>query len=325
MLSFAGTFIGIAILIGGGALLVRGASEVASGLGVPPVVIGLTIVGFGTSSPELVVNVVGALRGETDIAFGNVVGSNISNLGLILGIAALMSPIAMHSGVIRRELPLLLLATTIMTVMALDGVLEGEPASISRIDAIVLALLFLIFVYVTVLDLLRTQDADSLLVNVAETSIIKARTHSRLSWLVILGGFLLLFVGGEMTVRSGVALATQLGVSSTIVGLFIVAVGTSMPELVTTIVAAVRGEPDLALGNVIGSNIFNSLMVLPASGVIAEIPAPEGGVGDLVFSWVLAAVLVPVFFFGKARLGRRAGVMLLFAYVGYVVFRLLQH
>ncbi len=324
MLSFAGTVIGIAILIGGGALLVRGASEVATAFGVPPVFIGLTIVGFGTSSPELVVNVVGALRGETAIAFGNVVGSNISNLGLILGTAALVCPIAMHSGVIRRELPLLLLATTMMTVMALDGVLEGRPAVIGRIDAIVLALMFLIFVYVTVLDLLRTQDGDTLLVNVAERSMLSAPVQSRMSWLFVLGGFLLLFVGGEITVRSGVDLATQLGVSTTIVGLFIVAIGTSMPELVTTIIAAVRGEPDLALGNVIGSNIFNSLMVLPASGVIAQIPAPEGGVGDLIFSWVLAAVLVPVFFFGKARLGRRAGVMLLAAYVSYVVLRLLQ-
>ena len=323
MLSFLGIAFGIVLLIGGGALLVRGASEIAAGFGISPMVVGLTIVGFGTSSPELVVNVIGALEGETALAFGNVVGSNISNLALVLGAAAIMSPIAIQGEVVRRELPLLLLATTMMTVMALDGLLEGRPAAIGRTDAIILVLMFCIFIYITALDLLRVRRKDPLLVDISESTIVVTPSKGSVSWLLVLAGFVLLFIGGELTVRYGVAFATQLGISTTVVGLFVVAIGTSMPEFVTSIIAAIRRESDLALGNVIGSNIFNSLMVLPASGVIAQISIPPGGVSDLVFSWVLAAALIPIFFFGKAYLGRISGSGFLIAYFGYAVARIL--
>jgi cation:H+ antiporter len=321
MLSFAGIVVGITLLIAGGALLVRGASEIAAGYGISPMVVGLTIVGFGTSSPELVVNVIGATRGATGIAFGNVVGSNISNLGLVLAAAAIFSPIAIRGEVVRRELPLLLLATTMMMVMALDRPLEGATAAIGRIDAIILMLMFCIFIYIVVLDLIRIQRQDPLLVDIKESPMVIAPRQGRMRWILVLGGFILLFIGGELTVRNGVELATQLGVSTAIVGLFVVGVGTSMPELVTSIIAAIRREPDLALGNVIGSNIFNSLMVLPVSGAITRMPVPEGGIGDLIFSWVLAACLIPMFFVGKALLGRASGVMFLLAYLTYVIFR----
>ncbi len=323
MLSFLGIVVGIILLIGGGALLVRGASEIAAGFGISPMVVGLTIVGFGTSSPELVVNVIGALEGETGLAFGNVVGSNISNLALVLGAAAIMSPIAIQGEVVRRELPLLLLATTMITVMALDGPLEGKPAAIGRTDAIILVLMFCIFIYITALDLLRVRREDPLLVNIDESPIVVKPANGHFRWLLVAAGFVLLFFGGELTVRNGVAFANQIGMSTTVVGLFVVAVGTSMPELVTSIIAAMRRESDLALGNVIGSNIFNSLMVLPASGVIAQIPIPPGGVTDLVVSWLLAAALIPLFFFGKAYLGRISGSGFLLAYVGYAAARIL--
>lgn len=155
MLTFAGIVAGIALLIAGGALLVRGASDIADGLGISPMVIGLTIVGFGASAPELIVNVVGAMQGATGIACGNVVGSNIGNLALVLGAAAIMSPIAIRGEVLRRELPLLLLATTMMTVMALDRPLEGVPGAIRRTEAIVLMLMFCIVICITALDILR--------------------------------------------------------------------------------------------------------------------------------------------------------------------------
>lgn len=321
MLSFVGILFGIAVLIGGGALLVRGASEIAAGFGVSPMIVGLTIVGFGTSSPELVVNILGALEGAPGLAFGNVVGSNISNLALVLGAAAILSPIAIQGEIVRRELPLLLLATTMITVMALDGPLEGMPAAIGRTDGIVLLLMFCIFIYISAQDLVRMRRKDPLLANIRESSIVFTPDKGRFSWLLVLAGFALLFVGGELTVRNGVEFAGQIGVSTTIIGLFVVAIGTSMPELVTSIIAARRGESDLALGNVIGSNIFNSLMVLPVSGVIAPIPVPTGGVTDLVASWVLAAVLIPIFFFGKAYLGRVSGAAFLLAYAGYAIVR----
>lgn len=322
MLSFLGIAFGISLLIAGGYSLVRGASEVAAGYGISPMIVGLTIVGFGTSAPELVVNIVGALRGATGLAFGNVVGSNIGNLGLVLGAAAIMSPIAIRGEVVRREVPLLLLATTMMMVMSLDRPLEGMSPVIRRTEAIVLMLMFCIVIYITALDLVRSQRTDPLFTDIEESRSIVAQGRWR--WLFILVGFVLLFFGGELTVRNSVALASQLGMSPAIIGLFIVALGTSMPELVTSIIAAVRGEPDLALGNVIGSNIFNSLLVLPIGGVIAQIPVPSGGVGDLVVSWLLAAALIPLFLLGRAFLGRGTGVMLVCVYIAYACYRILN-
>lgn len=322
MLAFIGLIVGIATLIGGGTLLVRGASEVATKLGVSPLIVGLLVVGFGTSAPELVINVVGALRGETGIAFGNVVGSNISNLALVLGATALIAPISIQSQLVRREIPLLLLATTVITLMALDGPLEGLPAMIGRSEALVLFSLFCIFIYVNVLDIVDTRRSDKLITDIEHTQLIEPDRHSRFRWLFVIGGVALLAVGGEITVKSGVTIAADLGISATVVGLFLVAVGTSMPELVTSIVAARRGESDIALGNVVGSNIFNSLAVLPASGLISQIPVPRGGIGDLVFSWALAAFLIPRFFLRKASLSRRTGAVLLVVYFGYAFFRI---
>lgn len=322
MLSYLGIVAGLAALIGGGYLLVRGASEIATLLGVSPLIVGLTVVGFGTSAPELVINVVGALRGATDIAFGNVVGSNISNLALVLGVAILIAPIKIQGQLVRREVPLLLLATTVITVMALDQMLEGLPAMIGRSDGIILVSLFCIFAYINVLDFVETRNSDQLIADIAHNPLSETDPHSRFRWLFVTGGTVLLSVGGELTVRSGVSIADSLGISSALIGLFIIAVGTSMPELVTSIVAATRGESDLALGNVVGSNIFNSLVVLPASSIISQVPVPNGGIGDLLLSLFLTAILVPIFLFGDARLGRKEGVFLLFLYFGYAAQRI---
>ncbi|MDX1406018.1 MAG: calcium/sodium antiporter [Woeseiaceae bacterium] len=322
MISFFGIVLGVVILIAGGTALVRGASEIAARFGISPMVIGLTVVAFGTSAPELVVNIFGALSGATGLAFGNVVGSNIGNLGLVLGAAAIMSPIAIRGQIVRREVPLLLLATTMMMVMSLDRPLENLPPAIRRTEAIVLLLMFCIVIYITALDFLRVQKQDPLLNGIVKGPASFASGSGRYRWLLALGGFALLFVGGELTIRYGVAFATQMGVSPAIIGLFVVAIGTSMPELATSIIAAMRGQPDLALGNVIGSNIFNSLIVLPVSGAIAEISVPSGGVGDLLISWLLVASLIPLFVFGRAYLGRRAGAFLLIVYFGYAIYRI---
>lgn len=323
VISIAGMILGIALLIGGGTLLVRGASEVAANLGISPLVVGLTVVGFGTSAPELVVNVVSAARGATGLAFGNVIGSNISNLGLVLGAATLMMPIRIQGQLVRREVPLLLLATSVITVMALDGPLDGQIAMIDRSDAVVLMLLFCIFIYINALDLVRMRRADPLIVKFESGSLVQTGPEGRFRWVIVITGIVLLAVGGEITVRSGMSFAESFGVSPAIVGLFAVAVGTSMPELVTSIIAAVRRESDLALGNVVGSNVFNSLIVLPAGGLISQIPVPKGGIADLVMSLFLAAFLIPIFIFGDARMGRKSGSFLLLAYATYVVARIL--
>jgi len=322
-MSFAGVVLGLLLLVGGGWLLVRGASEIATKLGISPMVVGLTIVGFGTSAPELMVNVMGVLRGEAALAFGNVIGSNISNLGLVLGISAMISPIVLQSGVVRREVPLLLLGTTMITVMALDGPLEGRAAVIGRGDSLALLLVFCIFVYIIALDFVRDRKSDHLLVDIDHSGVLDKAPRGRVSWLLVVAGCVLLFAGGELTVRSGAELANQFGVAPTIIGLFVVAVGTSMPELVTSIIAALRRESDLALGNVVGSNLFNSLMVLPISGLIGRIPIPEGGIGDLTISWLLAAVLIPIFFLGKACLSRLAGALFVATYLAYAAYRII--
>jgi cation:H+ antiporter len=322
MLSAVTLLFGLLLLLSGGALLVRGASEIAASHGISPMVIGLTIVGFGTSAPELVVNVIGAASGATDLAFGNVVGSNISNLALVLGAAALMTPIEIRSGLVRRELPLLLLGTTILTVMALDGLLESRVPAITRSDAIVLLLLFGIFIYTNVLDFFQTKRKDQLLDEMSAYPLIGSEETGRWRWPMTLGSLAMLYLGGDLTVDGAMDVAARLGVPATTIGLFVVAIGTSLPELVTSIIAAARKESDLALGNVIGSNLFNSLAVLPISGLVAPVAIPRGGVTDLVVSWALAAFLIPVFFIGPAKLGRLAGCFLLVVYAVYATYRI---
>ncbi len=324
MLTFLTLALGLVLLVGGGALLVRGASDIATSLGISPLVVGLTVVGFGTSSPELVVNIIGAARGATDLAFGNVVGSNISNLALVLGAAALMSPITIQGDLVRREVPLLLLATGIITVMALDLPLEGEPSVIGRSDSIVLFLLFGIFLYISVMDLVHARPGDALLADIEESAIVAPERRLGLPIVSIVAGCVMLFFGGELTVTNGVSLAERLQVSATVIGLFVVAIGTSLPELVTSIIAAMKRESDLALGNVVGSNLFNSLAVLPAGGVIGRIPVSVAGIMDLVFSLLLAAALIPIFLLRQATLGRASGATLVLLYVGYAAFRINQ-
>jgi len=257
VLTAATLLVGLALLVAGGGLLVRGASEIAESFGISPTLVGLTVVAFGTSMPELVVNVVGASSGETALAFGNVIGSNISNLALVLGAAAVITPIAIQGTLVTREIPLLLLGTTIMTVMALDNLIEGRPAIIGTSDAIMLILLFFIFFYTTALDFIRSQRKDPILAELGDYPLVVSDSTSKISWPMAIGGCVMLYFGGDLTVSNSVVLASGLGVSSTVIGLFVVAVGTSLPELVTSIVAAVRKEPDLALGNVVGSNLFN--------------------------------------------------------------------
>jgi cation:H+ antiporter len=319
--TFLGIVVGLVLLIVGGGLLVTGASQLAARFGVSPMIVGLTIVGFGTSSPELVVNIIGGLRGESALAFGNVIGSNISNLALVLGAAAILQSIEIHGSVIRREVPLLLLVTTIMTVMALDTVLESGAAQIGVSDAIVLLLLFTMFIYITVQDVFLSRKDDALLTEIEENPLVVTGPVSRFLWAYIIAGFALLIVGGEMTVRNSVSFAAVLGISTTLVGLFIVAIGTSLPELITSVIAARRKESDLALGNILGSNVFNSLIVLPASALAGTVAIPKGGVQDLIVSWLFAAALIPIFLIGRARLGRTSGIMLLAAYAVYAVMR----
>ncbi len=318
-----GVVAGLLLLIAGGAGVVKGASEIARKAGISPLVVGLTIVGFGTSAPELVVSLIAATEGETALVFGNIVGSNIANIGLVLGIAALIYPITIERQLVRREIPLLLLATSVIIVMSLDSGLRSAPAYIDRSDALVLALLFCTFLYIAAGDAMQSADSETLVSEIHGNFFFGIESNNRNSWLMVGVGLVMLAIGGQLTVSSGIRAAEHFGVSSTIIGLFAVAIGTSLPELVTSIIAAVRRESDLAVGNVIGSNLFNGLFVLSISGMVAPIVVPAGGMIDLVISWLFAAALIPVFFFGKACLTRPLGAALLLTYGLYVVARIL--
>ncbi len=322
MLAAIFLLLGIGLLLAGGTMLVSGASQLAEKYGVPPLVVGLTVVAFGTSAPELVVNVLGALKGESAIAFGNVAGSNLANLGLVLGTAALFTPIVIQGQLIRRELPLLLLATSILLVMIMDGVLRGLPAFLDRAESLVLLMLFGVFIYITVLDFFKPQS-DPLINSLAA---IKHKQYEKtfISWAYVVGGLVGLVAGGDLTIDNGIKIAEALNVPTVIVGMIVVAVGTSLPELVTSTIAAVRGEADLCVGNVIGSNIFNALLVLPVSGLILPLAIPQGGIGDVLASLLFAAVLIPIFFLRNSVMSRRMGALFVLGYIAYMSYRVVS-
>lgn len=311
---------GLTMLLVGGASLVRGASGIAEAYGISPLVVGLTVVAFGTSAPELVVNILGALRGETDIAFGNIAGSNLANLGLVLGTAALITPIAIEGQIIRRELPLLLLATTVLLVMTLDSQLKGFDPVLDRSDSLVLLLLFGIFVYIMIMDFFR-QGEDPLLATITDLSPQLENKKPR-DWIFVLAGIGLLGFGGELTITHGVNLAGMLGVSTTIVGMAIIAIGTSLPELVTSIIAAMRKEADLCVGNIIGSNIFNTMMVLPVSALVYPLAIPDGGTTDIITTLLFAAALIPVFIMRGKIMSRTMGGIFVAGYLIYMYLRI---
>ena len=299
--------------------MVRGASGLAEDYGVPPLVVGLTVVAFGTSSPELVVNVLGALKGQSELAFGNITGSNLANLGLVLGSAAIITPMSLQGKIIRRELPLLLLGTTVLLSMTLDPLLRGERSFIDRSYGLIMLLLFGIFIYLTVADFMR-QDHDPLVATIDGLNIV-SHAEKRTNWLLVFGGVIGLAIGLQLTIVHGSDLAESLGVPPVIVGMLVIAVGTSLPELITSVFAAMKGEADLCVGNVIGSNIFNCLFVLPISALVNPLMVPEGGGLDILVSLIFAFFLIPIFIFGRGIMNRQFGILLVIAYLAYMAFR----
>jgi cation:H+ antiporter len=306
--------LGLALLTVGGEMLVRGASALATSLGVSKLVIGLTVVAFGTSAPELAVNVAAALQGNAGIGFGNIFGSSIANIGLIVGAAALIRPLQVHKTVILREIPMMMLAAAAALVLGMDGVLEGRPPAFTRSDGCILLLFFAVFLYYTINDALMQRGARSR----SDQSQPSRPVRDLLLIGIGLGG---LVGGGKLTVDAAVALARSFGISEVLIGLTVVAVGTSLPELVTSIIASARGQSDLAIGNVTGSNIFNVLFVLGTTCVIAPIEIPPGGRADVLIMGALTLTVLPLSFNPERRMGRTAGIVLLGAYIAYVAWR----
>ncbi len=304
---------GIALLIGGGEALVRGASALAYHFGVSPLVVGLTVVAFGTSAPELAVNVVAATRGSGALSFGNIIGSNIANIGLVIGVTAMIKPVSIPLPIITREIPMMTLAAAAAIALAFDALLTEGPDRFDRGDGVILLLFFSVFLYYTVSDALR-QRAGAHNVRPEGTNLPLAVTLTAL-------GFAGLILGGRFTVDAAVELARALGLSEAIIGMTIVAIGTSLPELVTSVISVLRGQSDLAVGNVVGSNIFNLLFVLGITSSIDVVPVPAGGHEDLLIVAGLSALLLPLSINPGRAVPRIGGVFLFAIYVGYMAWR----
>jgi cation:H+ antiporter len=306
--------VGLVLLVLGAEVLVRGSSRLAGAFGISPVVIGLTVVAFGTSAPELAVSVRSALGGASDVALGNVVGSNAFNLLAILGLAALAGGLVVHQRIVRLDVPLVIAATGLVWVLGLDG-------SIARWEG---AVLFASVVAYTVWAIRTTRDEPAEIVaEFAEafpTDPVRARSTWPRSLVLVVAGLALLVVGSDRLVVAAVAIASALGVSDLVIGLTVVAAGTSLPELATSVVAAVRGERDIAVGNVVGSNLFNLLAVLGGAAIVAPdgiAVAVDALALDLPFALVSTLVVLPVLAFGLT-VRRLEGALLLAGYVAYV-------
>lgn len=313
--------LGLAMLVGGGDILVRGSSNLARSFGVSNLVVGLTVVAFGTSAPELSINVVAALKSSTEVSFGNVVGSNIANIGLVIGLSALVRPLSVSGTVITREIPMMLLATMVVVILGLDPQLKGSLATFDRSDGLVLLLLLSVFLYYTIMEVLRDRDKDPFVTQATHVSSMASFRSNLLSIALIGAGICLLYLGGQLTIDSASSLALDLGISKAIIGLTVVAIGTSLPEMVTSVIATRKGETDLAIGNVVGSNIFNLLFILGLSSTIYPINLPAGGILDLMAMLFLSLLLLPLATSQKNQIIRAEGALLVILYFGYTVFR----
>ncbi|MBU8870054.1 MAG: calcium/sodium antiporter [Gemmatimonadales bacterium] len=314
--------LGIGLLVYGAWLLVGGGSKVASVLGVPPVVVGLTVVAFGTSAPELFVSLVAALRGSTGLVLGNVIGSNVANLGLILATAAILRPVIVEKGLPKREVPLLLGATALFTFLVWDG-------ELSRWDSLLLVLGFVAFMVMTLRSGHRESNQEEAGSSLPEGLDPEPPGHKLKQLfgglgLVILG-IVGLAGGGQLIVTSALDLALRLGVSETLIGLTLVAVGTSLPELATTIIAAWKNQDDLALGNIIGSNLFNILAVAGPVGLIHPL-VQEGSQGrvQLLCMCLLTALVFVMIVFRGGKIGRGRGWVLALLYTGIMAAWMIQ-
>ncbi len=310
--------VGLLLLLGGGEALVRGAGVIARGFGVPTVIIGMTIVAFGTSAPELVIAITGAATGAGGVVFGNAVGANIVNIGLILGATAVLLPLTVHRTIVTREIPMLILAMTAAWVLSIDSFLDGTTNRLARGDGLILCLLFGVFIYYTVVSIRRTRR-DSFIMGARDVG--KKFHFSEVSTpagLVIIG-LICLGIGGNLLVESAVTIADKMGMTQAMIGLTIVSIGTTFPELATSILAARKGEADLAVGNLVGSNIFNILLVLGVSASISPIEVPARGPTTLAIGTGLSLLLVVLIHTGRMRITRKEGLMLLAVFAAYLV------
>jgi cation:H+ antiporter len=316
--------VGLLLLYYCAGYLVRGASSLAKSLGLTPIVIGLTVVAFGTSAPELVVSVVSSVKNKSMIAVGNVIGSNICNIALVLGLASLLHPMRGHPSVNRRDIPIMLGVSLYLLLISLNSHI-GRFEGFTLICGIVVYTWF--NYHVAIKESQQRQDDDGMYLAsaVKAKGYIPARTHQVLFILVGIAGVV---AGAEMLIDSAVAIMTVLGVNEKFIGLTVVALGTSLPELATSVVAALKREMDISIGNLVGSNVFNILSVLGAASLVRPIPIPGGFIdsGLLIDYMVMMAIsFLPWLMMRKTPvIGRKNGAVLLSCYAMYIVYLIIK-
>jgi cation:H+ antiporter len=301
---------GFAVLIKGADILVKGASSLALVLRVSDMVVALTVVSFGTSSPELVVNIIASINGSNAASFGNIIGSNIANILVILGISGIIYPIASGHNTVWREIPFAFLTAVVVFVMFNDTYFDGFEGMLSRTDGLILIIFFVLYlVYVFGLAGVKGEDKPDL-----------ARMPVTKSIFLVATGLIMLVAGGKLVVDNALELAGYYGIPEKVIGLTILALGTSLPELATSAVAAYRRKPEIAIGNIVGSNIFNVFFILGLSAVIRPVPAPEGFNLDLGVLLAASAILFIIMFTGQKRVLDRWEAWLMLGF--YIVYML---
>ena len=307
--AFVMLIVGFVLLIKGADFFVDGSSDVAKKLRVPAIIIGLTVVAMGTSLPEAAVSISAGLKGSNELAISNVLGSNLFNLLVVVGLCAIMAPVIVKKEIVKRDIPISIGAAIVLMILGLIGM------SLGRVDAVVLLVLFVAFIVFLVLEALKARKQAG---GADEEEEEKARPI----WLClvfIVGGAIAIMLGGDAVVDSAITIAYAAGMSENLVGLTIVAVGTSLPELVTSVVAARKKEVELSLGNAIGSNIFNILMILGLAGVISPLAVTAENIIDLIVLMGVSALIWLVCFINK-KLGRVMGICMVSFYIVYVVY-----
>ncbi|MEW9080828.1 calcium/sodium antiporter [Terrisporobacter glycolicus] len=304
--------IGFLFLIKGADFFVEGSSSIAKRFNIPSLIIGLTIVAFGTSAPEAAVSITAAIGGQNEMAIANVVGSNIFNILFVVGVTAMIRPIYVQKSTILKEFPFLLLSSIVLAILAYDVKFQGYNENIlTRSDGLIFIALFIIFIYYLV-DMAINSNDETNEENYKIMSLSK-------SILLSIGGLLGIIIGGKFVVNSASDIAISLGMSENLVGLTIVAVGTSLPELATSIVAAKKGESDIAIGNAVGSNIFNILFVLGVSSCISNVPVQLEAFTDM-FVMIVSTLIVYILAISNRKISKVEGMIINLLYISYFIF-----
>jgi len=311
--------VGFILVIKGADFLVDGGSSLAKKLHISDLAIGLTVVAFGTSLPELAVNITASLKGNSEIAITNVLGSNTANILLILGVSSIVFPLAVTRGTVYKEIPFSLLAALVLAAMAGDAIIDGKNTSeLTRIDGLILLAFFIIFIYYTAGIAQATSGSQGDTSSMSEE--INKHIHSlRKSIAFIAGGLVLLIFGGKWIVSGAIDIANYFNISESVIGATVVAVGTSIPELATSVVAAFKKKPDIAVGNVVGSNIFNIFLILGVSSVINPLPVHSSDIIHFAAVVIASLLLFICMFTGKRKIiDKWEGWMLLAGYIIYI-------